>query len=101
LRVLISRVGARETRLMSMRFSGGKRGAMDLRKAVRAMRVGVVVGRSLRKRRSLPLGGGLGCRPIETGDVWGFNGSPPSAILMTTPRLSMLSAVPLARMLLV
>ena len=57
LRVLMRRVEARETRRMSMRSSGGKRGAMDSRKAVWAVSVGVVVGRSLRKRRSLPVGG--------------------------------------------
>lgn len=42
---------------MSMRSSAGKRGAMEVWKAMWAVRVGVVVGRSLRKRRSLPVGG--------------------------------------------
>lgn len=47
---------------MSIRSSAGKRGAMEVRKAMWALSVGVVVGRSLRKRRSLPVGGGvLGC----------------------------------------
>lgn len=43
---------------MSMRSSAGKRDAMEVRKAMCASSVGVVVGRSLRKRRSLPAGGG-------------------------------------------
>ena len=62
LRVLIRRDEAMETRRMSMRSSGGKRGAMEVRKAVCAVRVGVVVGRSFRKRRSLPAGCQRGLR---------------------------------------
>ena len=59
LRVRIRWLEPRETRRMSMRSSAGKRGAMEVRKAIWASSVGVVVGRSLRKRRSLP--GGVEC----------------------------------------
>lgn len=48
--------GLMEAILMSMRSSGEKSGATLRRKLLWAIRVGVVVGRSFRKRRSLPGG---------------------------------------------